>query len=195
MTELFFVLLLSYTENAEEQQVLAELYLKYRKSVEKYISKHLTADCSDIEDCVQQAYLGVARNIATVAKLEPRRQLAYLLTAAHTTIQQFLLKRKAVVFVDIENEKLDNYLYALRHRAAPSAEAVTMDRETLLAFANRLSELTPTEQVVFRLYFLGKMDREELAKKLGVSMNTVRSYISRTNRHAQQILREVCNLD
>ena len=70
-----------------------------------------------------------------------------------------------------------------------------MDRETLLAFANRLSELTPTEQVVFRLYFLGKMDREELAKKLGVSMNTVRSYISRTNRHAQQILREVCNLD
>ena len=48
MTDLFFVLLLSYTENAEEQQVLAELYLKYRKSVEKYISKHLTADCSDI---------------------------------------------------------------------------------------------------------------------------------------------------
>ena len=32
MTDLFFVLLLSYTENAEEQQVLAELYLKYRKS-------------------------------------------------------------------------------------------------------------------------------------------------------------------
>ena len=195
MTDLFFALLLSRTENAEEQQVLTELYLKYRKSVEKYICKYLTADRNDIEDCIQQCYLNIARNITTVAKLEPRRQLAYLLTAAHTTVQNFLLKRKDVVFVDSETENIDNYLYTCRHRAAPSAETVTMNREILTAFYNRLSELSPTEQTVFQLYFIGKMDREELAKKLGVSLNSVRSYISRTNRHAQQILREVCNLE
>ena len=195
MTDFFFALLLSRIENEEEQQILADLYLNYCTAVAKYISKHLKADPGDIEDCVQQCYLNVARNMETVAALEPRRRLAYLLTAALTTARKFLLKRKDVVFADVDSEELDNLTYSTRHRAAPSAEFITMEREALQAFYDRLSELSPTEQTVFDLYILGQMDRDALAKQLGISSDSVRTYISRTTRHARQILREVCSLD
>lgn len=194
MVDFFFVLLLARIENPKEQQVLTELYQKYRQTVKKYITKHLKVSKEDIEDCVQQCYLNVANNITTVASLEPSYQLAYLLTTARTTTQQFLLKRKEIIFADLDNENLEKQVYN-REYTTPSAESVVMEREILLNFHDRLSELSPTEQVVFDLYILGTMDRDTLAKQLRISPESVRTYISRTTRHALKILREVCSLE
>lgn len=195
MTDFFFALLLSRIENSKERQVLAELYTKHRHTVKKYITKHLKVNEEDIEDCVQQCYLNVTRNISTVVDLEPNYQLAYLLTTARTTTQQFLLKRKEIIFSDLGDDDLEKQVYNSKEYATPSAEFVTMERELLLKFHDRLSELSPTEQAVFDLYILGKTDRETLAKQLCISPDSVRTYISRTTRHAQKILKEVCRLE
>lgn len=191
----YLILLLSYTENTEEQQVLADLYLKYRSALAKYLTKYLHTNSDDVEDCVQQCYLNIARNIETIAKMDARRQLAYLLTAARTTAQRFLIKERMIPLTELDEEALDNYVYNNYHYAAPSAESVTMEREMLRQFHERLSELTPTEQIVFQLYILGETDRDTLARQLGISPNSVRAYISRTTRHALQILKEVCSLE
>ena len=195
MTDLFLLLLLSRIENKEEQQALADLYLNYKGNIKKFISAHLKANADDIEDCVQQCYLNVARNIDKVAKYESERQLAYLLMTARTTIQHFLLKRKEIVFANLDEEELDKQVYNSCQYSAPSAEYITRERDVLRKFYDRLSELSPTERAVFDFYILGKMDRDTLAKQLGISPDSVRTYISRTTRHTQQILKEVCNFE
>ena len=195
MTDLFLLFLLSRIENAEERQVLADLYLNYKGNIAKFISAHLKANMDDIEDCVQQCYLNVARNIGKVAKYEPEHQLAYLLTTARTTVQQFLLRQKEIVFADLDEEELEKQVYNSRQYSELSAEYITAEREVLRKFYDRLSELSPAERAVFDLYILGDMDRETLANQLGISSDSVRTYISRTTRHTKQILKEVCDFE
>lgn len=191
MTEMFLFLMLSPIENEEERRILTELYQKYRKRVEIYIRTRFTMSTDDIEDCVQQSYLNVARNIAKVATLASNCQVAYLMRTAYTVVLNFLEGKKKIVFVDTEEDKLEQVIYAHAHRSVPNAEEVVENWEILHRFQERLSELTPTEQVVFQLYLIEGITREDLAKQLGVSINSVRTYISRTKAHAQEILKEV----
>ena len=191
MTETFLFLLLSTIENEAHQRLLAELYGKYQKQVGAYIRRRFQINPEDADDCVQQCYLNIARNIEKVATLDSRRQIGYLLKTAFTVAAQFLVKKQRFPIVDAEGEEMDNLIYTSGNRPVPSAEAVVRQRGVLQAFNERLAELTPTEQIVFQLYFIEGISREELAKRLNVSVNSVRTYISRTKAHGEKILKEV----
>ena len=184
-------LFLSSMENDEEQRVLTELYEKYQLMVCRYIRRHFPFGPEDVNDCVQQSYLNVARNIRTVVKLTHKRQVAYLLKAAYTVSVSYFKKNRKIPIVDVPKDKLDGLIYAQGKTLVPSAEDVVEDHGCLRAFHDRLVELTPAEQIVFQLYFIEGISREELAKCLNVSTDSVRAYISRTKAHVKKILGEV----
>lgn len=184
-------LFLSSMEHDEEQRVLTELYQKYQLMVCRYIQRHFPFSPEDVNDCVQQSYLNVARNIKTVVKLTPKRQIAYLLKAAYTVSVSHFKKNKKLPIVDIPKDDIDSFIYSQGKTLVPSAEDVVEDHRCLQAFHDRLVELTPAEQIVFQLYFIEGISREELAKCLNVSTDSVRTYISRTKAHVKKILGEV----
>ena len=192
MTEMFLALsLLSPIEDEKDRRALARLYKNYYKTVCKRIRRQFRISQEVAEDCVQQSYLKIARNIKRVAAIDGRSQLAYVLKAARTVAIDYLSKNQRISFVEIKDDDFDGLVFIKGNLCSPKAETVVENWESLRIFNERLCELTDTERVVYQLYFLENLSREELATRLNISVDSVRTYISRTKIHVKKILKEI----
>lgn len=70
-----------------------------------------------------------------------------------------------------------------------SVEKEIEDKEAYERFFKGFYTLPEVDQIILRSLYQDDISRDELARKLGIKPTSIRTYISRTKKHALQLMR------
>ena len=172
---------LSLVENKEDQSLFERIYYAYRKQM-FYVAKGILEDEHLAEDALQEAFLGIAKQITLFRTLPENKTKAYVLTAAKNAAinlgkQEQKIKQQQVHFEEaetmtLEDLVLEKQLYQETHRI-------------LIAQIFKLSSL---QQDILLMKYANDLNCSQIAIALGKKASTVRKELSR----ARQALKEGC---
>ncbi len=154
-----------------------DVYVKYH-SVLCFFAYKVTKSYSEAEDVVHSVF---ERLLEKGVNLENDQALrSYLFSAVHNASLNYIkrdgIKKKHTDYTITHESDRDDSSYLLER----------MEAEILFEVFSKIDEL-PTEcSKVFKLSYIENLSNQEIADKLGISVNTVKSQKSR----AKQLLRE-----
>ena len=90
----------------DDQPQFEELYEKYRQKA-YYAAFDILHNEALAEECVSEAFLAVARNFKKVNKLEPHKQLKYVVICSENSAKNKIKKEK----VNIKTEEYDDEFF------------------------------------------------------------------------------------
>lgn len=110
-------LYLSLIDNDEEKNKFEQIYFTYQKRM-LYVANSLLHDQYESEDAVQNAFIGIARNIQKIDEVNSKRTFSYVTMAAYNSAYNLLLKtKKSREYINIDdlntladNSFLDNII-------------------------------------------------------------------------------------
>lgn len=161
-------LVTEYLDGNEE--AFATLVQRHLKSVYSF-SVRFVGD--EAEDIVQDTFLKVWKNL-DMYDPEKAKFKTWLMRIARNTVTDYLRKKRAVIFSDIEDEQDDNPFLD-----APDVEPLPDERIARASDAREvndaLQKLPPLYREVILLRYMSHLTFEEIGTALGESPNTVRS--------------------
>lgn len=165
-------------DDEKEQSRFEQIYYSYRKQM-LLVADRVLHNLDEAEDAVQNALLGIARNIKTVPQDE-RMERAYVLTAARNAALQLLPKQQQrdqmLDIAELSVESGDNlFLQAMS----------SLDYDLLLRC---LRQLDPIYRDVLLLVYVQEQSLDATADILGRKKETVRKQLQRGKR----LLAELC---
>lgn len=167
-------------DETSEQLRFEDIYYSYRKQM-LYVAEQILGDRHDAEDAVQNAFLGIARNIKRVPQDDPRIIRAYVLTAA---------KNAALALVPRKQKRShEAELSSLEADDTDVFERVMLcqDYHLLLKAMRQLS--SPYREVLLLVY-VHEHDTKAAAQILGRKEDTVRKQLSRGRRRLMELCRK-----
>ena len=156
-----------------------QLYNSYRKQM-LAVACRILRNSDDAEDAVQDALLGIARNITSLHALDERALRAYVLTAVKNAALKILSKK--------QKEAETNWILELNPDETESVfQSVlnSMDTDLLL---RAMRQLDPIYRDVLLLTYVQEQDLRETAAILGRKEETVRKQLYR----GRKMLIELC---
>ncbi len=179
MPTLIIPVLSSLTSNSELLNLLKEgdmlafdgIYERYCKRIFAFVIRYVKSE-SDTEEIVQEVFLKIWENrnkIDVYSSFE-----SYIFTISYNSTISLLRKR-------VTEKKYIDYLKNLQ--VAENVFELTDDvyyRELNDQIQSLLSELTPRQKEIFLLSREEGLSHEEIAKRLGISSNTVKNHIVTT---------------
>ena len=96
----------------------------------------------------------------------------------YTAIDHFRKNHKHQMVTD-----LDNVVYQF-----PAVSETAVEKLTYEEIIRSVQDLSPAYRTVFNLFVIEGMSHEEIAKKLGISIGTSKSNLSKARRQLQKIL-------
>lgn len=158
-----------------DEQVMMEIYDRYWKRMLAVAYKRLDNQ-QDAEECVQDVLYNLwkLRENFGLEKLE----LSNYLSRAIRNQSFNILEKRYRIRLKAEGYKQEavNYL---------SPERALILKELQAKIDNAISELPPQCQLVFRLSRQEGLSAKEIAEKLNLSENTVKSHLKKANRDIQ----------
>ena len=155
------------------------IYYVERK-VRSYFGKR-KASTYDIEDVVQDVFLGVVRTIGGLE--EPRAFFSWLDSIAYHQVNNFFRKRqgKTVVVETSSDVKLDDEgdkplthdIEDLRVKSNPELSA--FQTNTVMAVREIIDSLTDAQKDALIPSYLYQLSDQEIADQLGINLNTYKS--------------------
>lgn len=156
---------------ADTQQLIHTLYIDHHGWLKGWLRRRL--DCSeDAADFAQDAFVSVLRTGIAPDIREPR---SFLATIAGRLILQRHRRQK------LEQAYLEA-LAALPEACAPSPERHLLALEALQELDCALAGLPEPVRSAFLLAHLQDMSYAQIAERLGVSLSSVKQYLTRANR-------------
>ena len=172
-----------------DETAFTMLVNKYRKHVHT-LAWHKVGDFHIAEDITQETFLQVYRDLATLK--EPDRFPGWLYVVTnHRCIAWFRKHRSQVRLVEGINMAMKRGAAYSRYVADEQAKTATEAQQTVVK--QLLAKLKESERTVMTLYYFGEMTCEEISKFLGVSVNTIKSRLSRARQRLKKeepIIRE-----
>ena len=167
-------------DEKSEQLRFEDIYYSYRKQM-LYVAEQILDDRHDAEDAVQNALLGIARNIKRVPQNEPRVVRAYVLTAAKNAALALVPKK--------QKRKSETALSGLETADADVFERVMLcrDYELLIRAMHRLP--TPYREVLLLVYVY-EHNTKAVARILGRKEDTVRKQLRRGRKQLIELCRK-----
>lgn len=161
-----------------DKEAFATLVRMYQKRVHVIAWRKIN-DYHIAEDITQEAFIQVYENLHTLKN--PKQFDGWLYVVVDRLCIDWIKKNRLNTqsLDNTPNETLEEvfYLdYELMHR---EMETVEDYREIVKKLLNKLPE---SERTVFTLYHLGDMTAKEVAKTLGISVNTVKSKLRRARK-------------
>jgi len=156
---------------------IADAYEKYH-SVLSFFALKFTKSYSEAEDVVQSVFENLLNK--TIDLDNDKALKSYLFSAVHN-LSVNIIKR--------DNIKKRYTDYTIIHESRSEESNYLLDRieaEILFEVFSRIEELPKECNKIFKLSYIEKSSNQEIADKLGISINTVKSQKNR----AKQILRE-----
>ncbi len=157
-------------DDAEDIKRFERLYYSYRKQM-FYVANELLHDTYEAEDAVQNALLGIARNIKSLPECDDALIRAYVLTAAKNAALNLLPKKqRRDSELDIDTLELaddDNVFKKL---------AASDDREKLMRAMDKLPDIY---RDVLLLHCVYGLKASRTAQLLGRKTSTVNKQITR----------------
>ena len=161
-----------------DEAAFTTLVKKYQKSVHALVWGKI-GDFQIAEEITQDTFLQVHRKLSTLKR--PSQFAGWLYVIADRLCTAWLRKQKpkmqsldASNVITLERYAYDQYLSEQRE------EAATEYRRELVR--KLLEKLPESERTVMILHYLGEMTCEAISKFLGVSVNTIKSRLSRARK-------------
>ena len=174
---------------AGDEIAFTMLVKKYRKHVHT-LAWHKIGDFHIAEDITQETFLQVYRDLATLR--EPDRFPGWLYVVTnHRCIAWFRKNQLHVRLMEGINMAMKGETAYSRYVADEQAKTATEAQQKVVK--QLLAKLQESERTVMTLYYFGEMTCEEISKFLGVSVNTIKSRLSRARQRLKKeepIIRE-----
>lgn len=172
---------LSLVETAEEQSLFEQIYYTYRKRM-FFVANGILNDKILAEDAVQEAFLGIAKQIALFRDMPDNQVKAYVLTAA----------KNAAINLSKQEQRFQQHQAGMNHTAIGAYQDHVLDeqiyQETDQILRSIISTLPDFQRDILMLRYSGDLNCSEIAVALGRKSSTVRKELSR----ARRALRERC---
>lgn len=146
------------------EEGLGSLFQRYGFELRRFLARRL-GNAEMASDLTQETFVRAARNGGVVEMEDPR---AYLYKIANNLIidQQRAERRQAVYLVEEPHpERIVD--------ERPSPERQTLSREELAVLRQAILDLPPRGREVFLLHKFDGVSYDEIARRLGISVNTV----------------------
>ncbi len=160
--------LLTLVEEKDEE-FFVSIYQEY-KSVMHIVANRVLKDELSAEDAVHNAFINVAKHITTLRALEKKALKYYLLKTVRNSAIDII--KKTSKEISVEN------IYAETDEAIDKIDSFG-DRSLIIAIIN---ELPPIYKTAIYYYFVLGIPETEIARMLGMNVNTVRQQVLRGRR-------------
>ena len=169
---------------ARSEQAISELDQKYGKVFQK-TSYNILNDPLDVEECVNDAYLGTWN---TIPPTRPHSLLAYVCQIVRNiSLKRYHLKKalKRNSTYDLAMEELDACL------ASPSTVEDEMEtKELARIIEDFLDTLSKENRVIFLQRYWFSDNYSDIAKKVGISEKSVSVRLTRIRKKMREYLLE-----
>lgn len=172
---------LSLVETAEDKNLFQQIYYTYRKQM-YFVAISILENENLAEDAVQDAFFGVARQIALLREMPEQKKRAYVLTAAkNAAINIYNDEKKHRPHpLDFDEVKEDYWMDETMN--------TQISKETCQTVLAVIAELSPLQRDILTLRCSYGLNCQQIAVALGRKPSTVRKELSR----ARRTLRERC---
>ena len=151
-----------------------ELHKLYR-AVMLNVAAGVLKDCHLAEDAVQEAFLRIARNLHKISEVDSPSTRAYVLTIVRNVSLTMLARLERQVPV----ERLDT-----EEILCDGMEDAVFDRMNYELALSIIRTLPEIYRETLLLYYVDELNTVEIARKTGVSIETVKKRLQRGKRMA-----------
>ena len=166
---------LSIVETAEDRSLFEQIYYTYRKQM-FFVANGILKDKNLAEDALQEAFLGIAKQIILFRDMPDNKVKAYVLTAAKNVSiniykQEQKIKQHHTSFDDettgfYQDQLLNEQIY----------------KETYQTLISVISTLPASQRDILLLRYTNNLNCAQIAIALGKKSSTVRKELSRARR-------------
>ena len=172
---------LSIVETPEEKSLFEQIYYTYRKRM-FFVANGILDDEILAEDALQEAFLGIAKQITLFRNMPENNMRAYVLTAA----------KNAAINICKQEQRIKQHHTGLNEAAVASYPDQVHDeqicRETYRILFAVISKLPTFQRDILMLRYAHNMNCTQIAIALDRKPSTVRKELSR----ARKALRNEC---
>ena len=151
-----------------DEQAFGDLFFQY-KDIVYSIALSITANACDAEEVVQDVFSRLWANKASLPKINAFKY--WIKTVARNRALTVLKKRS------VEMKRMGSLLNYFPLEL-PNAEQEIQKKELQSLISDAMDKLSPQQRRIFELSKLSGMDRNAVAKRLGLSSTTVSNHLS-----------------
>lgn len=172
---------LAIVETPDERSLFEQIYYTYRKQM-FFVANGILDDGILAEDALQEAFLGIAKQITLFRDMPEQNRKAYVLTSA----------KNAAINICKQEQRIKQYHTGFEEAAAASypdqVHSEQIFRETYQTLFSVISRLPAFQRDILMLRYSNDMNCAQIAIALGKKPSTVRKELSR----ARKALRSGC---
>jgi len=172
---------------AGDKKSLEILIGRYLKPIYNFVYYYI-GDVPSAEDVTQDVFVRVWRKIKKFD--EHKNFKTWIFSIAKNAALDFLKKKKAVPFSELENEEGESTITETVADPAPLPDELFARVDLSKLISGALAELSPIDRSVLLLHHYNQFTFEEAAETLGEPLNTVKSRYRRALIKLRKILTE-----
>lgn len=157
--------------NNDDPVAFAQLFDRYYATLAKVLARYST-DTEQVKDWIQEVYMRLWENRQTIAMEEVANARAYFMVSARNHVVRELTRKKQVQYTFSEQQNIPEV-------ADNNLEEQLNHRELWEAYDVALLKLPPRTQETFYLNRELGLSYGKVAHRLGISVKTVESQMSR----------------
>ncbi|HET8843303.1 MAG TPA: sigma-70 family RNA polymerase sigma factor, partial [Ktedonobacteraceae bacterium] len=157
-----------------EESPVAALYQRHARMVLAYIRQRVSSK-EDAEDLLVEVFLVAIQN-ETPLHLNEKEQLTWLRRVAHNKLVDRYRRLNRLPAL----APLDEFAEVLLDDDEHTPEAMMLRQADHMQLQTHLAGLSPMQQEILRLRFVGGLSTREIATRLAKNHSTIRMALSRT---------------
>lgn len=141
-------------------------------------------DKATVEDIVSDSCLALMKKLPLLRSIERNKLSVYIVSTVRNTALNYYDKQKRtnIYIVTGENVEVDSKADKLNLE-----EKVLLEDEVERVW-KAIMQLPEKEQQILRMKYAMEMSDDEIADKVGLSVNSIRKYVSRAREHIKAIV-------
>lgn len=166
----------------QQKELLIKICFQYRSVIKSRLWDHCGKD--DQEDLLQECFLRLAEHADKLAKLTPPQVTRYVQRVIRSVLIDYRRRKREYVSIDAFEEDM-----SANGEDGYSPELFCEQRETFARFHDQFKLLPAVDQDVFYLKYVLELPDDLIALQLGISAQSVRTYLSRARKHARELIK------
>lgn len=163
-------------DDEEDKKAFEKLYNKYKNKAYLVAMDYLKNN-SLAEECVSETFLAIGKNFQTINKLEPNKQLKYIVISIKNKANDTLRKEK----VNLNAEEYNDEDYFTEN---------SYSQYDAVAWADCIDKLSQRDKDILYLRCILQLDYKEISKALGISQGAARARVFAARERLSNLLKE-----
>ena len=176
---------LSVIDDLALRVTFEDIYHTYQNMMRSYACTLMNCPSEEADDVMQEAFLGIARNMDRICTLPPKAIRSYLMVTVRNTVhKQWAQEQKQNQVLQRLKEEQEQYT------PTDMVLAEVCTRENLRLLVQLLRQLPPGCREVLELHYVCRMELKEIAQHLNISYNAVKKRYRRGSNLLAEGLRK-----